>query len=366
MKNKIFKPAELIIYGIVLVVLLCTMFFAAQLEILFNLQPDTSKIVKNSLTVHFVDVGQGDAILIKYPNNKTMLIDSGPTKAKDNLFNYINNVFFEKQNNKTFDYVMLTHPDSDHAGNMPEILQTYRVNNFIRPNILVNGLETSESLAYMSDDANYAQTIILLNSLNINTIFAEENLKIADSNYEYMHILTPVKSYYTNENNYSPISKIEFNNVSFLLTGDATTENEIEAINNYDSATLNCDVLKLGHHGSNTSTSLAFLEAVNPSAAVISAGKNNSYLHPSSEVIDRIFSFSTQNNSNLQSNLFQTQNVGNIIFSVNGNNSYLVSQIKNVNAYVFVPYWAVVLLVILMFLVCIIIPKIYKALKKGK
>ena len=363
MKNKV--KVEIIIYAIVLVIMCCTLFFSSAFESFFKLKPDLSGITKNSLTVHFVDVGQGDAILVRFPNNKTMLVDSGSESSKLKLFNYINNVFFNGYNNRTFDYVMLTHPDVDHAGNMLEIINNYKIKTFLRPNIYAKGLEYCEANNYASSDENYLRIVATLYNLNINMklvtpSFSDENIN------KYFKVLTPIKSSYTNENNFSPIVVLEHNNVKFMLTGDATTTNELEAINNYSEEILNCDVLKLGHHGSNTSTNAEFLKAVSPKAIVISAGKNNSYLHPSTETMDTIYAYSTSFNKDLTKNIYETSKLGNIIFSVNNVNSYLVTTISNVNDYAFIGYWAVLLIAIGLIFVCIIIPKIYKRLNKGK
>lgn len=361
MKTKL--KFDTILYLVLVVMFLITLFFSTPLEHLLLLKPNMKNVYSNSLTVHFVDVGQGDAILVRFPNNKTMLVDSGSKNAKDNLLNYINNVFFDGYK-KQFDYVMLTHTDADHMGNMLTILNTYKVNNFIRPNIYAKGLEVIESFNASSDNENYLRLVACAYSKNIKMSFAVPSFSDENIN-EYMRILTPIRNKYDDENNYSPILILSYNGVKFALTGDATIENELEAINNYSEDILNCDVLKLGHHGSNTSTCLEFLNATTPSAVVISYGKNNSFLHPSVETINNLAQYCDNANLNYDNLVYETAKQGNIIFSVN-NNKYVVTKVGNVNNYVFVGYWVVVLIVIALFSVVVLPPKIIKFLKNKK
>mgnify|MGYP003296440615 FL=1 len=361
MKNKF--TVQAIIYVVVFAILSLSIIFSSRLQIALMLKPDMTKVNKNGLTVHFVDVGQGDATLIRFPNNKTMIIDSGSVDAKPNLVNYINNVFFSGYN-KHFDYVMLTHPDSDHMGNMVHILQNYSVGTLLRPNIVAKGLELGADNVYASSDEEYLRLVALAYQKNIAMKFVTNTTVLADIS-SYMRILSPIKSTYDNDNSFSPMLMISHNNTKILLTGDATIENEIEVINTYNTSKLDCDILKLAHHGANTSTSDQFLNIVTPSVGVISYGKDNSYLHPSSETLTRINNYSQNNNVDLINNIYETAKQGNIIFNID-QNDYSITTIKNINDYIFVDYYVVVLITEAILFITIVLPNIIKHVKQLK
>ena len=230
----------------------------------------TSLDTSNKMLIHFINVDQGDAILVQV-NNRNLLIDSGPSSSKENLFNYLNLI-----NVKTFNYIIATHPHEDHIGNMSSIINNYKVLNFYSPKATSNtkAFETMvESLSRKSLKINVIKA-------NIDSIDLGENTKV--------EFFSPNNSTYDNINNYSPIFKITYGKTSFLFTGDAEELIESEVINN--SYNIKADLLKIGHHGSSTSTSKRFFESVNPKISVISVGENNTYNHPTEEVLSTIAS----------------------------------------------------------------------------
>lgn len=240
--------------------------------ILFQCSIETNKnIVSDNIKgmiVHFIDVGQGDSILIQV-NSKNLLIDSGPSTSKDKLLKYINSLKISK-----FDYIIATHPHEDHIGNMSYIIDNFEVLNFYAPKISSNtkAFETMVESLVMKD------LKIKVLKPNIKSIDLGENTKV--------DVFSPISNEYENINNFSSIIKISYGNNSFLFTGDSEELSEKEVLNKgYD---LKSDVLKIGHHGSSSSTSKRFLDAVDPYIAVISAGKDNSYGHPSQEVLSRL------------------------------------------------------------------------------
>lgn len=341
------KINVLVFSAITVLVLLCSIFFSSPLEFAFNLKPNMSGIAPNTLQVHFVDVGQGDAILIRFPNNQTMLVDSGPKFAKDKLFYYINNVFFNN-NEREFDYVMLTHSDEDHAGNMVQVLDSYKVNTFFRPHIFSQNLE-SEVLEYNpsyhgANTLTYDLVVQKLHKLQnegMQVLFSEGGQTIKSDNEVVLELLAPNKQNYSNNNDFSPIVLVEFNNFKFMLTGDATSVVESEVLSFYNEEYLDVDVLKLGHHGSATSTSYEFLSVVKPEYAIVSAGKNNSYNHPSAQVISTIEQYDEEFSKNLSQNILQTQNVGNIVFYFNDSLEAKTMFILNVQGYLFIEWYVV-------------------------
>ena len=340
---------KLIIYGCLTIFLLLTLIIGGYLEIWLKLKPDMSKINKSALEVHFVDVGEGDATLIRFSSGKTMLIDSGDNVKVKQLTTYIDKVFFNSHK-KVFDYVVLTHSDSDHSGNMDTILDKYKVNNFIRPNILIDGLENylADGRAKYDNNNEYVSTITKLYSLEkdnkIKVSFAEPDTYIDMGNNAKVHILSPLKAYYTTTNDYSIVMIVEDNNEKFMLTSDASTDVENDIINSYDEYVLDVDVLKLGHHGSDTSTSLDWLDTTQPDYAVISVGEDNSYQHPSSAVLDNIEIYNEEHTDKIK--IAQTSILGNIVYYSNSANQLDMFNIDKIGDYLFLSWWVVVIVLI--------------------
>ncbi len=214
----------------------------------------------NKMLIHYIDVGQGDCILIQV-NNKNLLIDSGPKSDRRKLFNYLSELNLEK-----LDYVVATHPHEDHIGNMADIIKTYSITTFYAPKVE----STTKSFEDMVDALKDKNLKIHVLKSNSDSIDLGKNTKV--------NVFSPNKDSYDDLNNYSPVIKIQYGTTSFLFTGDAEKEVEKEILNNNED--ISADVLKVGHHGSSTSTSKDFLKKVNPSIAVISVGKDNVYNHP--------------------------------------------------------------------------------------
>lgn len=222
----------------------------------------------NEMKIHFIDVGQGDSILIQV-NNKNLLIDSGSKSEKKKLENYLKSIYIPQ-----FDYIIVTHPHEDHIGNMNYIINNYKINNFYSPKI------QSNTTAFESMAEALARKDIKIKTLKANN----NSIDLGDNTL--VEIFSPNLDSYDNLNNYSPIIKISYGNNSFLFTGDAEEDVEVEVLSK--SFNLKSDVLKIGHHGSSTSTSKNFLARVNPGITIISVGKENSYGHPSNKTLEKI------------------------------------------------------------------------------
>lgn len=260
--------------------------------ILFQCSIETNKnIVSDNIKgmiVHFIDVGQGDSILIQV-NSKNLLIDSGPSTSKDKLLKYINSLKISK-----FDYIIATHPHEDHIGNMSYIIDNFEVLNFYAPKISSN----TKAFETMIESLVMKDLKIKVLKPNIKSIDLGENTKV--------DVFSPISNEYENLNNFSSIIKISYGTTSFLFTGDSEELSEKEVLTQgYD---LKSDVLKVGHHGSSSSTSKRFLDAVDPYIAVISVGKDNSYGHPSQEVLSRLKDLT----------IYQTDLDGNILIKSDG------------------------------------------------
>ena len=256
-KKRHFK--HLIIFTLLL--LLC--FFSSLLTKKFN----SYKVNPNLMYVHYINVDQGDAILIQV-NNKNLLIDSGPKSHKKQLVKFLNDLNISK-----LDYVIATHPHEDHIGNMNTVLNSYKVQSFYAPKVY----SYTKSFEQMIDS-------LKSNNLKINPI--KRGCNTINLGFQTnVEVFSPINDTYDNENNYSPVIKISFGNNSFLFTGDAEKEIEDKLILLNDD--LKADILKVSHHGS-SSTSDSFLNRVSPKYAVISVGKNNIYDHPNDTIISKL------------------------------------------------------------------------------
>lgn len=275
-----------IVLFIISIILLCGCSYSFSQE---NTEAtSTYQASDNQLIAHFLDVGEADANIIELPNGQVMIIDAGEKKDSETITNYIDNL-----NIDYIDYVVATHPHADHIGSLADIITKYSIGSIYMPKISTTS-KTYENLLTTIDEDN----------LTINTgkkgvvILDEDNLKI--------EILSPTMDKYSNLNNYSLVIKITYMNTTFLYMGDAEEEVEKQLED------IEADVLKVGHHGSDTSSSVEFLAKVKPQYAVISVGDSNQYDHPSSTIISRLEKYTK--------NIYQTSKNGNIIITSDGIN----------------------------------------------
>ena len=241
---------------------------------------------ENELNVHFIDVGQGDAIFIELPNKETMLIDAGQPDGV--ALNYIKRNGYKKVN-----YVVATHPDADHIGGIDEVLNSLTVDEFYMP----EKEHTTQAFEKMLD---------AVSENGCDAIYAFAGKYIVDLPNLKIYFVGPT-TYYSDNNDMSAVIKLEYKNTSFIFTGDSESNCESDMIN--EGYNLKADVLKVGHHGSNSSTSQRFLNAVNPKIAVISVG-DNSYGHPTQEVLALL-------NDNYI-DIYRTDEVGTVIITSDG------------------------------------------------
>lgn len=252
--KRISKRALALILSLVLMMtVLCSCDFNFDLNALFGF---------GRLKVHFLDVGQGDSIYIELPNGESMLIDSGENYRGEGILNYI------KDSGRTkIDYLIGTHPHTDHIGSMAFIVRNIDIGSVYLPKA---GTNTS---AYSS-----LLRAVKKKGLKIKT--AKAGVSILASEDLNINVVAPVKIDEENLNDCSAVIKLTYKSNSFLFTGDAEKA-ELESIKEDVSA----KVLKVGHHGSYNSTTKDFLERVTPEIAVISCGKGNDYGHPNKSVL---------------------------------------------------------------------------------
>ncbi|MCP6718156.1 MAG: MBL fold metallo-hydrolase [Patescibacteria group bacterium] len=219
------------------------------------------------LEVIFFDIGQGDAVFIETPLNYQILIDGGPSSA---ILNKLGKEidFWDR----TIDLIILTHPEHDHIAGLIEVLKRYNVENILWTGVL-------------RDTGEYDEWTRLIEDSNVE--IAQLGQKIIAPNI-FFEILYPFENLegqiVKNTNNSSIVSRLVFNDTCFIFTGDIYSSVERKIIDKQ--LDLDCEVLKIGHHGSKTSTSKELLENVTPQIAVISAGKDNSYGHPHDKVLE--------------------------------------------------------------------------------
>jgi len=233
------------------------------------------------LEVDFLDVGQGDAILIKSPFGQNILIDGGPdSKVIEGLGK--NLPFWDKR----IDLMVLTHPHDDHVTGLIEVIKRYSVKK-----ILYTGVIHSAP--------NYLAWLEKIRERKIPLVIIDRPQKIVLGDDCYMEIIYPRKSFLAQEtdnlNNSSIVARLVYGETKFLLTGDAEIEVEKELLNltpllarGGGEVDLSAQVLKTGHHGSDTSSSEEFLKAVSPQIAVIQVGKDNDFGHPSLRILKRL------------------------------------------------------------------------------
>jgi len=230
-------------------------------------EPSIAKVLgSGEIKIHYIDVGQGDAILLQQ-GTSNMLIDTGTNASTSSLVNYL-----KAQNIKKLDYLILTHPHEDHIGGADAVIKAFDIGTLF----MTKATATTKTFKDVV-------TAIVNKGL-------KPTLPILGSSFKFGNasciILSPNKSNGKDLNTSSIVVKVVYGTNKFLFMGDAQTSNEQDMIDKgYD---LSADVLKLGHHGSHTSTSLAFLNKVNPKYAVISVGKGNDYGHPHQVVMARL------------------------------------------------------------------------------
>lgn len=229
-----------------------------------------TNLFSHVLSIHMIDVGQGESILIVTPNNKTILIDAGEVSQGRRVKSYLR----KNQINK-IDLLIGTHPHSDHIGGLAEIINNFEVEKIIMP----KKLHTSATFEKLL-------TTIQSKGLKVNSPQNDDVIEF-DTDIS-LHFLGPVKDYGDNLNLWSIVFRLDYKDKSFLFTGDTEQESEIDLMNTYNKKDLRANVLNIAHHGSNTSTSQQFLDIVAPEIALISLGGDNPYGHPHREVMQRL------------------------------------------------------------------------------
>lgn len=304
-----------------------------KLMALINPSEEVPEPLGDKLKVHFIDVGQGDAIYIQFPDGKDMLIDAGDRDSEitEDLIAYLNDLGTLVDG---LDYLMLTHTDSDHVGGMDEVLETYTVRKVFMPNVgaeeddVEKGYKTTKTAYVPFYDAVQAEE-------GIEIVYNQGNYEITGEGYK-MKVYCPDADFYDgidNDssakelNNMSPVCVLEYGEektTRVVMTGDlnSNTNSTVHAwserhfMEQIGGTILDCDVLKVGHHGSEGSTSTEFLNFIDPEHVVVSVGAGNSHGHPHSEFTDRVNAYG------LEESTYRTDLKGDIVLTIGSNGGY--------------------------------------------
>ena len=262
-----------------------------------NIIKETEKIgINGELSVHFIDVGEADSILIRL-EEYNMLIDAGNNEDGQKLVKYFKSLGIDN-----FDYVVATHPHEDHIGGMDDVINNFNIKNFYMP----DAYATSKTFEDMLD-------ALANKNLKYEVPVEDGKYNLGDAEIETLYIGKAESDL----NDSSIVLRLSFGENSFLFTGDVSGKVEKRLVNK----NIESDVLKVGHHGSSYSTSDEFLNKVNPKFAVISVGKNNIYNHPSIDTINKLGKVK----------LYRTDELGTIIFNSDGKNITVKTVNTNTN-----------------------------------
>ena len=253
---------------------------------------------KEKLKIYYIDVGQADCILIEN-NNEYMLIDAGNNNDGPLLVKY-----FQELGIKDFKYLVGTHPHEDHIGGLDDIITNFNINTIFIPDAITT-TKTFEDLLNAIDKKNLTYTIPKIDST---FTLGEINIKV---------IYTGTDT--TDLNNTSIILKMTYKNTTYLFTGDTTSTTEKKILNK----DITADVLKVAHHGSNYSSTDAFIKKVKPKYAIISVGKDNKYNHPAISTINKL------NKYNIKT--YRTDELGTIILTSDGKKITITNTKTNTN-----------------------------------
>ncbi len=259
----------------------------------FRKKPAFEPVSGNKVQIHFIDIGQGDAALIRTAAGD-VLIDSGDNGEEEKLKAYL-----DKCEVDDLAYVVFTHPDSDHIGGADVVLENYDVERVIRPN--------SEAAT-----ATYRNMVRLIEEEGAEDIHPDVEYVFRVGEVRFT-VLAPGERTYKDTNDSSVVLRMDYGETSILFTGDAEIHSEKDMLSRYGKGAdgmLDCDIIKIGHHGSSTSSSEEFLRAVTPDHAIVSCGDNNKHGHPHGEVIRRC--------DDMNIPVLRTDKEGSIVFVTTG------------------------------------------------
>ncbi len=277
MKKQIFRLFKPLAVLLCLILCSCSMQSGGQVN----------QSAQNGVRITVLDVGMGDSIFIELTDSRCMLIDAGESEAAETVVDYISSHGYDK-----IDYLVGTHPHSDHIGGMREVINSLEIGEIFMPRV-------------EHDTYTYEKTLELIDEKGLEITTAKSGVDIIDEVELSAEIIAPCSDSYSELNNYSAVIKLSFGNTSFLFMGDAETESENEI-----TADVSADFIKVGHHGSETSSSSEFVNRVGAQYAAVSVAEDNEYNLPSQSVISRWEESGAE--------VLMTKDVGNIVAESDG------------------------------------------------
>lgn len=265
-----------------------------------DLSDEYTAVTDSEVTVHFIDVGQGDCELIMTPD-KNVLIDCGEKEYSDAVIAYL-----KAQNITRLDYIIVTHPHSDHAGGMSYIINEFETGTVIMPKIKDSVVPTTST---------YKRLLKAISKNNVSVEYAKAGAEYDLGGGSKMDIIAPVGDY-DDLNNYSVVMKFTHGSNSFLFTGDIEKQAESDILDS--GADIGADVVKVAHHGSSTSSTKAFIKAVSPRIAVVEVGSPNSYNHPNKDTLKRY--------GKVVDTIYRTDINGSIVFESDGEGFNIITE----------------------------------------
>lgn len=304
---------------IVLLILFSALYFLLYINMtLISLNfHNFNSLFKDDLQFYSFYVGQGESSLV-ITGDTAILYDTGTAEYAENLCDELD-VILRANEITELDYLILSHPHTDHTGGAEKVLSRFKVQNIYRSKVLSPFEDYVEGYAVTSD-LDYIDVIDAILEENANIFFIEPC--VVDIGDAIIQFWTPQDVTYSDENELSPIVTIEAFGKTIMLTGDATSDTEEEFLEVLGEDELSVDILKVSHHGSDTASSSAFLEKIHPFLAVISAGIDNTYNFPAEEVVDRLYEAGVNE-------IFVTKNEGTIGLSL------LSSSYREANGFIF-------------------------------
>jgi len=248
--------------------------------------------VEGQLVVHMIDVGQADCFLL-VQDDQTALVDCGTRSTGKDAVEYLNNLGITQ-----LDYVIGTHPHDDHMGGMYDVITSFEIGTVIIPDSRDGDITANWYVKLMKE----------LKTGDYKVRYAQEGdiFNIEDATMKVLSAETDV----SNTNNYSIVLKVSFGSIDMIMTGDAETEIEEKILNSGEN--IDAEILKVGHHGSDTSNSEEFLDAISPNYALISCGIGNKYEHPIKEIMERL--------EERNIDVYRTDESGTVIMTITSNN----------------------------------------------
>ncbi|MDR1774083.1 MAG: MBL fold metallo-hydrolase [Clostridioides sp.] len=254
------------------------------------------------LVIDIIDVGQGDSILIQTPNNKNILVDGGDENSDRTVESYL-----RKKHIRTIDKIIVSHPDSDHIGGIDNVIEDFNVKSVYMSRQSKEYIQKENA----TTDSSYSNLIKACNNKKIKINFLKKGDKLKIEDELNIQILSPT-AISDEPNLNSIVFYMNYKDKKFLFTGDAEKENEEEILNTYKLEDI--DFLKVGHHGSKTSSSEEFIEKLTPDISVISCGYKNVYGHPHQTTIDTL--------KKVKSKIYRTDEMGDLEFYSDGEKIY--------------------------------------------